>query len=60
LFGALAAYNGGPGNAATWLKLAPHDPDLFLEIIRYEETRNYLRRIYEIFGIYRQLYELKP
>ncbi len=31
LFAALAAYNGGPGNAAAWHSLAPDDPDLFLE-----------------------------
>jgi len=56
LYAALAAYNGGPGNAIAWKKLAPTDPDLFLEVIRFEETRNYLRGIYEIFSIYRRLY----
>ena len=40
LFAALAAYNGGPGNAAAWHALAPDDPDLFLETIRYEELVN--------------------
>jgi len=57
IFAALAAYNGGPGNAQQWLKLAPEDPDLFLEVIRYSETQDYIRRIYEIFNIYRQLYD---
>jgi soluble lytic murein transglycosylase len=60
LFVALAAYNGGPGNALKWQKLAPDDPDLFLEIVRYEETRNYIRGIYEIFNIYRRIYDRTP
>lgn len=60
LFAALAAYNGGPGNALAWRKLANGDPDLFLEIIRFKETREYVRRIYEIFNIYRRLYDRSP
>ncbi|NWF63375.1 MAG: tetratricopeptide repeat protein [Chloroflexi bacterium] len=56
LYAALAAYNGGPGNAAAWKELAGDDPDLFLESVRFEETRNYIRNIYEIFVIYRRLY----
>jgi soluble lytic murein transglycosylase len=60
LYVALAAYNGGPGNALEWQKLAPDDPDLFLEVVRYEETRNYIRSIYEIFNIYRRIYDRSP
>jgi soluble lytic murein transglycosylase len=60
LFAALAAYNGGPGNALEWLKLAGDDPDLFLEGIRYAETRDYVRSIYEIYNIYRRLYNRSP
>ncbi len=60
MFAALAAYNGGPGNAAEWKKLAQDDPDLFLEVIRFEETRNYLKRIYENFNIYRLIYNRTP
>jgi len=60
LFAALAAYNGGPGNAIEWKKLAPDDPDLFLEVIRYSETRDYIRNIYETFSIYRKLYDRSP
>jgi len=56
LYGGLAAYNGGPGNAFEWRNLAGNDPDLFLEVVRFEETRNYLRGIYEIFSTYRSLY----
>jgi len=60
LYPALAAYNAGPGNASIWWDLAGGDPDLFLEIIRYEETRDYVRGIYEVFSIYRRLYDRTP
>jgi soluble lytic murein transglycosylase len=56
LYAALAAYNGGPGNAMAWKALSGDDPDLFLEVIRFSETRSYIQRIYEIFSIYRRLY----
>jgi soluble lytic murein transglycosylase len=55
-YAALAAYNGGPGNALAWRDLAGDDPDLFLEVVRFEETRNYIRLIYEIYSTYRFLY----
>jgi soluble lytic murein transglycosylase len=58
LYGGLAAYNAGQGNALAWRELAGNDPDLFLEVIRFQETRNYIRGIYEIFSTYRSLYSL--
>lgn len=56
LYAGLAAYNAGPGNALAWRELAGDDPDLLLEVIRFQETRNYIRGIYEIFSTYRSLY----
>ena len=56
LFAALAAYNAGPGNALAWKDLAPDDPDLFLEVVRFSEPRLYIKTIYEAYSIYRQLY----
>ena len=56
LYATLAAYNGGPGNAIAWESLAPDDPDLLLDTIRIEETRNYIRLITEIQYIYGWLY----
>ena len=55
-FVVLAGYNAGPGNAAVWNELAGGDPDLFVEVVRFAETRNYIRGIYEIYNIYRSLY----
>jgi len=60
IFAALAAYNGGPGNSAAWKALADDDPELFLEVIRYSETRDYIRVIYEVFNIYRNIYNRPP
>ena len=56
IYGGLAAYNAGPGNALVWKGLAGDDPDLFLEVVRFQETRDYIRFIYEIYSTYRTLY----
>lgn len=56
LYGALAAYNAGPGSAMDWYQLSGSDPDLFLETVRPQETRDYIRFIYENYVIYRRLY----
>jgi len=53
---ALAAYNGGPGNARRWSRDAASDPDLFLEEIDLPETESYLRLVSENLARYRQLY----
>ena len=56
IYGGLAAYNAGPGSALVWNELSGGDPDLLLEIIRFQETRDYIRYIYEIYTVYRNLY----
>jgi soluble lytic murein transglycosylase len=53
---ALAAYNAGENAAPIWRNLSGSDPDLFVEVVRYEETRNYIRGIYENFKMYQTLY----
>ncbi|MEW6579551.1 MAG: tetratricopeptide repeat protein [Chloroflexota bacterium] len=55
-YAALAGYNGGPGNAAQWLSISGPDLDLFVQTISFDETRTYVRRIYEQYSIYRALY----
>ncbi len=57
---ALAAYNAGPDAAAVWRDLSGPDTDLFLEVIRFDETRTYIRSIYEIYAMYRLLYATIP
>lgn len=56
IYAALAAYNGGPGNALTWKKASGDDPDLFLGSVRFLETRTYIRSIVENFTQYLLLY----
>ncbi len=53
---ALAAYNGGPGNAARWYDQAGGDLDLFVETVNFPETRLYIERIFVGFVIYDYLY----
>jgi soluble lytic murein transglycosylase len=60
LYATLAGYNAGPGNSRAWKNIAPDDPDLFLEIVRFEETHRYIRVIYEMFTIYSKLYSRLP
>jgi len=55
-YAALAGYNGGPGNAAQWLSISGPDLDLFVQTISLDETRTYVRRIYEQYSVYRTLY----
>jgi soluble lytic murein transglycosylase len=55
--GALAAYNGGLGNAQRWAGgSVVADPDLFTETIDYPETRGYVRAVYGFWGAYKELY----
>ena len=53
---ALAGYNGGPGNAQLWLEAAGDDPDLFLELVAFSETRSYIRLIKELDLDFQQVY----
>jgi soluble lytic murein transglycosylase len=56
--GALAAYNGGPGNAQRWAAgTRVADPDLFAEGIDYAETRSYVKLVYGYYGVYKRLYK---
>lgn len=55
---AIAAYNAGSGAADRWLK-APlsNDVDLFVDLIPYEETRNYVKRVLYTQAAYAYLYD---
>ncbi len=52
---ALAAYNGGPGNAARWWPESLGDTDRLVETIDFRETRSYLRLVLVNYEIYRAI-----
>ena len=57
VYPALAGYNAGPGNAAQWLRHpGASDVDLYAEQIPYAETYHYVRKVYENYQLYRDLY----
>jgi len=53
----IASYNAGPGAVDRWLKRNKGlDLDLFIEEIPYKETRNYVKRVLQTYGIYNYIY----
>jgi hypothetical protein len=53
---ALAAYNAGPGMVRQWQKRYPtKNIDLFVEMIPYSETREYVRLVNRNYRIYQSL-----
>ncbi len=57
---ALAAYNAGPGIVRQWQKRYPTESmDLFVEMIPYAETREYVRLVKRNYQIYQSLL-IKP
>lgn len=54
---ATLAYNGGPGAVQKWHKnLSYDDYDEFVENIPYDETRNYLKKVYASYWNYKRIY----
>ncbi len=54
---ALAAYNGGGGNASRWIRAAGGpDIDRFYEEVDFGETKLYLRLVLQNYAWYRHLY----
>jgi len=55
---ALAAYNAGPNAARQWQAARPGaDPDTFIEVIPYSETRGYVKTVQQSAAMYRWLYQ---
>lgn len=53
----VAAYNGGIGNVQRWLSrgVTPgHDPVLWLESIPFDETRDYVEKVFANYWLYQQ------
>jgi soluble lytic murein transglycosylase len=55
---ALAAYNAGPGNTNRWLRrLQGVDPDLFVELIDFSETRQFIKKVLAAQVRYQRIWE---
>ncbi len=53
---AVAAYNAGPPVVTAWIqKFGDKEPDEFVELIPYQETRQYVRRVLRSYREYRRL-----
>ncbi len=61
IFGALAAYNGGAGNASRWFR-NQREPGVewYIETVDFAETRRYLHVVVEDYAWYRYLYAGVP
>ena len=62
---AYAAYNAGPGRVAQWIAAYGDprkgaDPVDWVERIPFEETRDYVERVSENLGVYRQRFAEEP
>ena len=50
---AIAAYNAGPHRVQTWLyRFGEYDYPLFVELIPFNETRNYVKKVLSYFFVY--------
>jgi soluble lytic murein transglycosylase len=57
---AIAAYDGGEGSVGRWLRERGQlPPDEFLELIPFDETRNYTKRVLASYFAYRWLYDVR-
>lgn len=57
---AIAAYNGGPSAVQKWQeKLEYKDYDEFIENIPYEETQNYIKKVFRSYWNYLNIYSGK-
>jgi len=54
---AVAGYNSGPGAVAKWMQVqSGYDTDQFIENIPYDQTRNYVKKIYGSYWNYKNIY----
>ncbi len=54
----VAAYNGGEGAIGKWIKnFSGDDYDEFIEDIPYDETRNYVKKVFRTYQMYKKIYK---
>ncbi|OGI10400.1 MAG: hypothetical protein A3I68_01820 [Candidatus Melainabacteria bacterium RIFCSPLOWO2_02_FULL_35_15] len=57
---AVAGYNAGPVAVKSWVsKFQENDMDFFVEKIPYDETRNYVKKVFSNYWTYLKLYNIK-
>ena len=55
---AVASYNAGPHRVKTWINnLNKNDLDFFVEEIPYDETKNYIKKVFSNYWTYISLYK---
>ena len=58
LIAATAAYNAGPHNVSDWIsRYGGKEAYLFVEMIPYKETRDYVKKVMRFYMIYSYIYE---
>ena len=58
LIAATAAYNAGPHNVSDWIsRYGGREAYLFVEMIPYKETRDYVKKVMKFYMIYSYIYE---
>jgi soluble lytic murein transglycosylase len=53
---AMAAYNAGEEAVRRWMRDRPKVDDMWVEMIPYRETRDYVKQVYTIWRRYQALY----
>ncbi|MBQ9246328.1 transglycosylase SLT domain-containing protein [bacterium] len=54
----VAAYNGGEGSVNKWMRTySTEDLDEFVENIPFEETRNYVKKVFRSYHMYQKIYK---
>lgn len=54
---AVASYNGGPNAVAGWARKKTSDWDAFVEDIPFNETRDYVRKVFNSYWNYKEIYK---
>ncbi len=53
-----AAYNGGEGSVNKWVRnYNTNDYDEFIENIPFDETRNYVKKVFKSYHLYKKIYK---